>query len=63
MAGERRQGTQAIQANHMRRVVLGRINNHTSNMGTWEKLTNISPMGIASVVGLSNTEFEKVTQA
>jgi len=63
MAGERRQGTQAVQANHMRSVMLERIDNYTSNISTCKKLTSISLRGIAFVVGLSNTEFEKVTQA
>ena len=63
MAGECRQGTQAVQANHMRSVMLERIDNYTSNISTCEKLTNISSRGIAFVVGLSNTEFEKVIQA
>jgi len=47
----------------MRSVMLERIDKYTSNISTCKKLTNISLSGIAFVVGLSITEFEKVTQA
>ena len=48
----------------MRSVVLQRGDGYTSwNIHIREQLTNISPRGISFVAGLSNTEFEKVTQA
>ena len=48
----------------MRSVVLRRGDDYTLwNIDICEKLTNISPRGITFVAGLSNTEFEKATQA